>query len=425
MNEPFWIAFGILLVLDLIVTAVRSSLLNTRLPHLLNLREAHPGEVDRTVVLLERPRLRASLRLASTVVHIASAGIGLGLVLQTPETGHSLGLVLGVLAGLAFILLLGEFAIEGWVLRTPEEVALRLAPIGRLFNFILTPFSIPLVILWGQNRSPANNSTTVTEDALRTWVEAEQPLGGLDKGEREMIFSIFQFGDTLVREIMIPRIDIQTLDISTNMTDVIDLLTSSGHSRVPIYEETIDNIVGLLYAKDLLHEGYNSGTLIAFRHILRPAYFVPEAKKVDELLTEMQSRRVHMAVVVDEYGGVAGLVTLEDIMEEIVGEIRDEYDQQEELPYQQVGPDEYIFQGRMGLEDFNQVMGAHLPKDVADTLAGFIYGQMGRVPMGGEQVEVDDLILVVEEVIGRRIRKVRALRPKLEGKKEEEDHVDR
>jgi CBS domain containing-hemolysin-like protein len=154
-------------------------------------------------------------------------------------------------------------------------------------------------------------------------------------------------------------------------------------------------------------EGQNLSSL---RSLLRPAYFVPEAKKVDELLREMQSRSVHMALVVDEYGGIAGLVTMEDIVEEIVGEIRDEYDQSEEQLYEQVGENEYIFHGRIDLDDFNSVIGSSLTKEVADTLGGFIYSQIGRVPVGGEKVEVENLVLTIEQVSGRRIRRVRALR---------------
>ena len=159
------------------------------------------------------------------------------------------------------------------------------------------------------------------------------------------------------------------------------------------------------------------------RERLRPAYFIPETKKVDAVLTEMQAHRIHVAIVVDEYGGVAGIVTLEAIVEEIVGEIRDEYDQGEEQLYQQVGPDEYLFQGKIDLDDFNEVMGTHLEKDETDTLAGFIYGQMDRVPAGGEQVVLPDLVLTVEQVSGRRIRKVRAQRT--QEKEIEDSNADR
>ncbi|HEX7433564.1 MAG TPA: hemolysin family protein, partial [Anaerolineaceae bacterium] len=208
--------------------------------------------------------------------------------------------------------------------------------------------------------------------------------------------------------------------------DAVETLARSGHSRVPVYEETIDNVVGMLYAKDLLRSRRVENAPGGLRDLLRPAYFVPEAKKVDELLTEMQSRRVHLAVVVDEYGGVAGLVALEDIVEEIVGEIRDEYDQSEELLYQQITPDEYVFQGKIDLDDFNEVMGSHLTKEVADTLGGFIYGQIGRIPAIGEKIEIEEqgLKLTVDQVIGRRIRKVRALRIQPTQEKELEEPHD-
>jgi CBS domain containing-hemolysin-like protein len=163
-----------------------------------------------------------------------------------------------------------------------------------------------------------------------------------------------------------------------------------------------------LYTKDLLKITREGGEERSLREVLRPAYFVPEAKKVDDLLAEMQSQRIHMAMVVDEYGGIAGLVTLEDIVEEIVGEIQDEYDQGEELPFQQVAEGEYIFQGKVDLDDFNEMMGSSLPAEEADTLGGFIYNRMGRVPAAQEAVQVEDLLLTVEQVSGRRIRKVRA-----------------
>jgi putative hemolysin len=223
-----------------------------------------------------------------------------------------------------------------------------------------------------------------------------------------MIYSIFRLGDTLAREIMIPRIDVLALDAQTPLVEAVDTLLRTGYSRVPVYEETVDNVLGVLYTKDLLRVWREGNEISSLRSLLRPAYFVPEAKKVDELLAEMQLRRVHLAVVVDEYGGVAGVVTLEDIVEEIVGEIQDEYDQAEELPYQQLADGQYIFQGRVDLDDFNEVMSSYLPREEADTIGGFIYNRVGRVPAAGESLHIDNLLLVVEQVTGRRIRKVRA-----------------
>lgn len=210
---------------------------------------------------------------------------------------------------------------------------------------------------------------------------------------------------------MVPRIDVFALEASTSLPEAVQSILLSGHSRVPVYEETADNIIGLVYAKDLLrlHTSDEEG-IQSLRDLLRPVAFVPEAKKVDELLKEMQERGVHMVVVVDEYGGTAGLVTLEDIVEEIVGEIRDEYDQSEELLYLQVSPEEFLFHGRIDLDSFNELLDTHLTKDVADTLGGYVYSEIGRVPTGGEKLSLEGWDLTVEQVSGRRIRRVRASR---------------
>jgi CBS domain containing-hemolysin-like protein len=205
----------------------------------------------------------------------------------------------------------------------------------------------------------------------------------------------------------------------------VQALLKSGHSRVPVYDDTVDNMLGLLYSKDLLRVWQEGDKIASLRALLRPAYFVPEAKKVDELLAEMQSQRIHLAIVVDEYGGVAGMVTLEDIVEEIVGEIQDEFDQAEESPYQELGDGDTMFLGRVDLDDFNEVMGSNLPKDEADTLGGYIYSSLGRVPHIGDQVQTGELILTVEQVSARRIRKVRAgWKPATATIGEEKDHVD-
>jgi CBS domain containing-hemolysin-like protein len=183
------------------------------------------------------------------------------------------------------------------------------------------------------------------------------------------------------------------------------------HSRVPVYQNTIDNVVGVLYAKDLLRVLRAGDWAVPLTRMVRPAYFVPEAKKVSDLLEELQKRRVHMAIVVDEYGGVAGLVTIEDILEEIVGEIQDEYDTGEEPLFQQEAEGTYVFDARANLDDVSQVLGVPLPADESyDTLGGFLYTQLGKVPAAGEQLRFDRLVIEVLNVAGRRIGKVRVRR---------------
>lgn len=409
MIDTLWITLAVLIGLDMLLAAVRASILNVRLPFLLTLRPQYERGVDRAVKLLEKPRLRSSLRLAVVMVHFMLLGVAIWLFLLLFGVTPSFGLALGLLALAGLFLLALEFVLEGFILPRAEIWSARFSWLAQTIDFLLSPISSLLVMLLGSPEMLEHRLSPVTEDELKSWAEEGQAEGSLEQGERAMIYSIFHFGDTLAREIMVPRIDIHSLDVDTAADDAILALNRTGHSRVPVFEESIDNIIGLLYAKDLLRVRMEGQSISSLRGLLRPAYFVPEAKKVDELLREMQARSVHMALVVDEYGGIAGLVTLEDIVEEIVGEIRDEYDVSEEQLFERVSEEEYLFHGRIDLDDFNQVMNAHLPKDAADTLGGYIYSQIGRVPVGGEQIEVDNLILTVELVSGRRIRRVRAI----------------
>jgi putative hemolysin len=205
----------------------------------------------------------------------------------------------------------------------------------------------------------------------------------------------------------VPRLDMVALDIETSITESLDLIIKKGHSRIPVYEDHIDHIVGFLYAKDLLRcfrEGQNNAPI---RQLLRKAYFVPESKKLDELFHDMQIRRVHAAIVVDEYGGTAGLVTIEDLLEEIVGEIQDEYDSEKPI-FQQITPTSYIFNARIEIDEVSDRIGVNLSLDNdVDTLGGFIYNQLGRVPEQGDTVEYASRRFTVLSVTARRIGQIR------------------
>lgn len=414
---------AVVFLLDLLVSVVKASFSHARLPYLLNLREKRGEIVDRTVQVIEEPRLRTSLRLAVMFFHFLLAGL-LTLLLKNFQPGIEIWLLLIYLIIGMILIVLIEYGVEAIFIQSAEENAIRFRFIGSLINFIFSPFSGVLQKLSG----PEVNSLTMasmTEEDLKNWVESDHPEGSLEKGEREMIYSIFQFGDTLAKEIMVPRIDVLALDINSTLAEARETFVRAGHSRVPVYEDTVDNIVGLLYAKDLLSVKKDAGSIADHRELLRLAYFVPEAKKVDELLAEMQTRSMHMAVVVDEYGGVAGVVTLEDIVEEIIGEIRDEYDESEEMPYQKISDDEYIFLGRVDLGIFNEVMGTEIATENADTIGGYIYGEIGDVPVGGETLKADDVILTVDQVVGRRITKVRAKREMINPLEKEMANADK
>jgi len=405
-----WVGFALLLALDLAVVATRVALLNSTHARMLSQGEPVDPNIRRALSLLRTPaRLQASLNLLQIMLRFLTAGLILFIFWRQPGADSLLlGSVVLLLTALLVFLL--EWVIRGLVLKDAEGWALRLGWFAHVLIAIFSPLVALPIAISGDERGSDDSASRPAVDELKSLVDAGQQEGLIERGERKMIYSIFELGDTLAREIMVPRIDMLALEALTPLPQAVDALLETGMTRVPVYEETIDKILGLLYAKDLLRVWRQGSQLDSLRDLVRPAYFVPEAKKADELLAEMQSQRIHMAVVVDEYGGVAGLVTLEDIVEEILGEIQDEYDQAEELPYQDLGEGEYIFQGRVDLDDFNEVMGSSLSKDEADTLGGYMYSRLGRVPATGEHVHVENLILTVEQVSGRRIRKVRARR---------------
>ena len=249
----------------------------------------------------------------------------------------------------------------------------------------------------------------VTEEELRLLVTVGEKEGVLEEAETEMIHSVFEFADTTVREVMIPRIDMVTLQSDATVDEAVDLALQVGFSRIPVYEENIDNIIGVLYTKDMLkqlREGHNS---LPVRDLVRAAYFVPETKKLDDLLREIRQKRIHMVIVVDEYGSVAGLVTIEDLVEEIVGDIQDEYDREEKL-YEPVSEDEYIFDAKISIDEFNDLMNTHLESEDYETLGGFLYAQLDKIPSVGDTITFEGWKFTVLSTRGRRITKVRVKR---------------
>jgi len=412
VDSYLWSLLVLFVLLDIHFAMIRAAVLNAQFTKVASIEGKSQKTIDATLSVLKRPRLRVSLRVALTFTHFLVAALAGWAIFQTWGSRLTpLGWI-GMILGVMLVLLVLEFTAERMPLNAPELWAIRLRAFALIVDIEMAPFSWLMVELQGRRGRTAMDERVVTEDELKVWVETEQAEGGLEKGERQMIQSIFEFGDTLCREIMVPRIDVLALEVTTPLKQATDQLVKSGHSRVPVFEGSIDNVIGLLYAKDLL----KVGAVTDLRKILRKAYFVPESKKVDELLREMQARGVHMVVVVDEFGGMAGVVTLEDIVEEIVGEIRDEYDTAEELPVQKLSDDEYLFKGQIDLDDVNDLLGSELTSDYSDSLGGYIYGALGRVPAAGDDLKVGNWNFIVEDVRGHRISKVRASRNKPDGK---------
>jgi CBS domain containing-hemolysin-like protein len=313
--------------------------------------------------------------------------------------------VLTAVIGGSLVVLL-EAGISALVSRRPYSWLARLQVVSRLAVFLFLPLAEYNHTAKPDDLSEEPGQTPVTAEELQTWAAAANETGGLEPEERRMIQSIFEFGDILCREVMVPRLDVKSMDVNTSVSEAIAEFIRTGHSRIPVYENDLDNVIGILYAKDLLQLTDQTIPIRSLKGLLRDAFFVPETKKVDELLREMQERGVHIAMIVDEYGGLAGLVTLEDILEEIIGEIRDEYDPAEEQPYQQLGEGYYLVQGWMGIAEFNTVFETSLTPDLAETIGGLVTAKLGRIPVGGEELEIELWKVHVDQVSGRRIRKL-------------------
>src|SRR5437868_2556952 len=410
-----WLQLVILLVsLFLCATAsaaetALTSISRIKLRNLVEEGDVQAAEIEN---LLDSPKMFPSTILViNSVAVIVASSMATVLALRFSETlGELISTVLISLVVLIFCEITPKTAAVQnpirWarvLVRPVRNAAWLLRPIVWSLSAV-TNFFVRLIGGQIKHRGPF-----VTEEELRLLVNVSEEEGVLEEEETDMIHSIFEFADTTVREVMIPRIDMVTLESDATVDEAVDLALQAGFSRIPVYEETIDNITGVLYTKDMLkqlREGHNS---LPIRDLVRPAYFVPETKKLDDLLREIRQKRVHMVMVVDEYGSVAGLVTIEDLVEEIVGDIKDEYDREENL-FEKINEDAYIFDAKISIYDFNDMMGTHLDDADYETLGGFVYAQLDKIPSAGDTVTFENMTFTVLATRGRRITKIRVER---------------
>ena len=318
---------------------------------------------------------------------------------------------------MTFVLLLfGEIVPKTIAVSDSERWALRLAPAMQRVAWVLTPLVHFFLFLTNLIVRPLGikhaQQLFVTEEDIRTLVNVGAEQNVLEEREREMIHSVIEFGDTIVREVMTPRPNVVAVPITDSGRRALDIVIAEGYSKLPVYEESKDEIAGVVHDRELLIALAN-GTLSStpLRQLMRPAVHVTENKKIAELLREMQRDKFTMAIVMDEYGGTAGVVTMEDLLEEIVGEIRDEHDEGEEEPLRIVSDDEAIADSGVNIEDVNAKLGTHLPHEEFETIGGYTMGLFGRLPNEGEEIEGDDHTrLKVERMRGRRILSVRICR---------------
>ena len=369
----------------------------------------------------------AAVNLASSL-KTAFEGTGIPLLVSSAE---ALALIIVTLLLSLFTIVFGELVPKSLALAHTERFALGLSGFVELLLRLLAPLVYALAAVTSNvsRMLGAGDQTqgVMSTEELKILVERGGEQGILEAEEEQMIHAVIELGDQRIHEVMVPRIAMITLAASATMDEVIDKVIDEGHSRIPVYEETIDEIIGILYAKDLLPILRRPASeRPALRSLLRPPVFVPESMSVDDLLHEFQRRKVHLAIVLDEYGGTAGLVTIEDLLEEIVGEIQDEYDVEEPLVVS-LSDDEARIDGRAAIDDLTELFDVELGlEDEAeyDTVGGLIYHRIGGVPKPGDQVLVDGLTLTVETTDGRRVGKVLVVRDR-EAPGPEDDEADR
>jgi putative hemolysin len=309
------------------------------------------------------------------------------------------------------VLIACEITPKTLALQRAERVALRLAPLVAGATIVMRPVvyvltAVTRLILRILGGKAEVRGPFVTEEELKMLVTVGEEEGVIEEEEREMIHGIFEMGDMSVRELMVPRTDLVVIEVNEPIEKAVDLVTKHGHTRIPVFERDLDHIVGVLYAKDLLRAVVR-GEKKSLREIARKPYFTPESNKVQDVLRDLRKNRVHMAIVVDEYGGTAGAVTIEDILEEIVGPIQDEYDIGEEDEIQFINPNEVVLDGRVSVDDVNELLKLNIGGDNYDSIGGYVLNQLGATPKVGATLKLGAAELRVEAVQGTRIKKVR------------------
>ena len=371
-------------------------------------------------------KMLSAILIGNNIVNISASS--LSATLAYSFGGYMVSIATAILT--VAILVFGEITPKNFATIHAEKVSLAYIPIIRFFMVIMTPliflidvFSKGFMFLLRVDPNAKNNA--MTEDELRTIVDVSHEDGVIESEEKEMIYNVFDMGDAKAKDIMVPRVHVTFADINSTYDELIEIFREDKFTRLPIYEETTDNVVGTINMKDLLLYNYNDKKEFHVRDILREAYFTYEYKSISELLVEMRQASINIAIVLDEYGETAGLITLEDLLEEIVGEIHDEYDENEEEFVRQINDREYIIEGSMNLDDLNDSLGLNLSSEDYDSLGGFIIEHLDRLPEQGDELTTDDGIrLVVEALQKNRVESVHLYIPEGFYDRKEEDSFD-
>lgn len=422
---PQLLLIFVLVLINAFFAAAEIALVSVRRTRIRQLVEEGSKAARTVQKLVENPtRFMATVQIGVTLVGFLASAIGavtlanhLEPLLKASGIGliasNSLGIsVFLVTLAVGFItLVVGEIAPKSLALHHSEKIALWFGGLISMISILTLPavkvvsFTSDLIVrpFGGEVKF---STPIVTEEELKMLVEQGEEGGVLEEDEKDMIHSIFEFTDTIVRQVMVPRIDIKSVEVSAGLTELLNVIVRYGHSRIPVHEDNIDNIVGVVHAKDLLPVLAQELRESDIRTVMRPAYFIPEAKKIDELMAEFKRSKIQMAIVRDEYGGTAGLVTLEDLLEEIVGDIMDEYDVEERM-IDVIDSDHAIVSARIDVGDLNDQMNLDIPEsEDYETIGGFVFGLFGRQPLEGESVEYDGVTFTIKSIDCGRLSKI-------------------
>ncbi|MDQ7822180.1 MAG: hemolysin family protein [Candidatus Eremiobacteraeota bacterium] len=403
----------LLVIVPLLILVAMASIVHTTLL-LINrsrLKQLVGEEIENAELLSELLNTSLDVVLIVKILHgvlILMLGIAVGFWAKEASSLPVLS-ILGIIALVVIFFILAELIPWEVIPGKAEKIALKMTRLLLLARKISTPFLkvflfmiSPITRIYGKKDSKG----TVTEDDLKMMVEEASEQGILEEEEKEMIHSVFELSNTIAKEIMVPRLDMVSVELKTPLTKVLDTAMSHGYSRIPVYEDSIDRVVGIVHTKDLLALLNEKKMDMPLKEIIRPAFFIPGSKRIDEMLREMQKEKIAMAIVVDEYGGTDGLVTIEDIIEEIVGEITDEYDK-DITPVEEMDDGTYLIDAKTIIEDVNDQLDISLPTEEFETIGGYVYGLTGHIPTAGETLHTDGITITVEKILRQRITKLR------------------
>ena len=357
-------------------------------------------------VLDNQPKMLSAILIGNNIVNISASSLATILVTRAFGAMY-VGVGTGILTLL--VLIFGEITPKTSATLYSETMALRFAKPIYMIMQVLTPVifivdKLSQGVLRLLHVDPNKKQDAITEDELRTIVEVSHEEGVIESDEKKMIYNVFDFGDSVAKDIMVPRIDMTFIDVDATFSEVIEVFREVKYTRYPVYEETTDNVIGIINIKDLLLT--ENQKKFCIRDYLREPLYTYEFKKTAELMVELRKTQNNIAIVLDEYGATAGLITLEDMLEEIVGEIRDEYDEDEEDLIRRIGPREYVVEAAMKLDDLNDQLGLDLESEDYDSIGGFIIGLLDHLPEEGEEVTHKTLRFVVDKVDRNRIDKI-------------------